>query len=72
MYDAIQERIAAYEKEILQKLGELESEKHPGQSAPPPKNANKAKLMKNRGQEPLRQALYRMSGVEPRKSVRSL
>lgn len=64
MYDAIQERIAAYEKEILQKLGELESEKHQGQSAPPPNNANKAKLIKNRGQEPLRQALYRMSGVD--------
>jgi len=64
MYDAIQERIAAYEREILRKLGELASAKQQGQSASPPKNANKAKLIKNRGQEPLRQALYRMSGVD--------
>jgi transposase len=64
MYDAIQERIAAYEQEILRKLAELESAKHQGESAPLPKNANKAKLMKNRGQEALRQALYRMSGVD--------
>jgi hypothetical protein len=35
MYDAIEERMAAYEKEIQRKLGELESEQHQGQAAPP-------------------------------------
>jgi transposase len=64
MYDAVQERIAAYEKEILRKLGQMEREGHRGQTAPPLKNANKAKGIKKRGQEPMRQALYRMSGAD--------
>jgi transposase len=64
MYDAVEERIAAYEKEILRKLGEMEREGQQGQSAPPLNNMNKAKMIKKRGQEPMRQALYRMSGVD--------
>jgi transposase len=64
MYDAIMERIAAYEKEIQRKLGEMEAEGRPGQTAPPLNNANKARGIKRRGQEPMRQALYRMSGVD--------
>ena len=31
---------------------------------PPVKNLEKAKAIKKRGQEPMRQALYRMSGVD--------
>src|SRR5215470_2227243 len=64
MYDAVQERIAAYEQEILRKLGEMEREEQRGQTAPPLNNTNKARAIKNRGQEPRRQALYRMSGVD--------
>jgi len=64
MYDAIQERIAAYEKEILRKLGEMEGEEHRGQTAPPIQNINKARAIQKRGQEPKRQALFRMSGVD--------
>jgi hypothetical protein len=64
MYDAVQERIAAYEQEILRKLGEMEREEQRGQTAPPLNNPNKAKAIKKRGQEPRRQALYRMSGVD--------
>jgi transposase len=64
MYDAVEERIAAYEKEILQKLRAMEQEEKRGQTAPPPQNASKAKSIKSRGQEPKRQALYRMSGVD--------
>ena len=64
MYDAVQERIVAYEKESLRKLGEMEREQQRGQTAPPPANASKAKTIKKRGQEPKRQALYRMSGVD--------
>lgn len=64
MYDAVQERIAAYEKEILRKLQEMEQEGKRGQTAPPSQKASKAKSIKNRGQEPKRQALYRMSGVD--------
>ena len=43
MYDAVEERIAAYEKEILRKLQEMEQEGKRGQTAPPPQNARKAK-----------------------------
>src|SRR5499427_1122887 len=64
MYDAVQERIAAYEQEILRKLAQIEREEQRGQTAPPLNNTNKARAIKNRGQEPRRQALYRMSGVD--------
>lgn len=64
MYEAIQQRMADYEKEILRKLGEMEQEGLRGQQAPPLRNANKARKIKNRGQEPTRQAFYRMSGVD--------
>jgi hypothetical protein len=40
MYDAIQERIAAYEAELLRKQGEMEREECRGQIVPPLKNAN--------------------------------
>ena len=64
MYEAIQERIAAYEKEILRKLGQMERETQRGGTAPPLRNANKARMIRKRGQEKKRQALYRMSGVD--------
>jgi transposase len=64
MYEAVEERIMAYEQEILRKLGEMEKEGQRGQTAPPLKNANKARKIKQRGQEPMRQAFYRMSGVD--------
>jgi transposase len=64
MYDAIEERIAAYEQEILRKLGEMEREEPHEPTAPPLQNAHKARKIKNRGQEAKRQAFYRMSGVD--------
>ncbi len=64
MYDAIQERIADYEQEILRKLAEMEREECRGQAAPQLNNPQKAKAIKKRGQEPLRHALYRISGVD--------
>jgi len=64
MYDAIQQRIADYDQEILRKLSQMEREENRGQSTPPVKNPQKAKAIKKRGQEPMREALYRMSGVD--------
>jgi transposase len=64
MYDAIMKRIAEYEEEILRRLGKMERPEQHGQSAPPPHNANKARAIRNRGQEARRQALFRMSGVD--------
>src|SRR5215467_9423046 len=40
MYDAVQERIAAYEQEILRKLGEMEREEPHEPTAPPLHNAS--------------------------------
>jgi transposase len=64
MYDAIAERITAYEQEIVKKLATMEIEEYPGGVVPPVKNLEKAKAIRKRGQEPMRQALYRMSGVD--------
>ena len=60
----MQERIVAYENEILRKLGEMEGPGQRGQTAPPLNNTNKAKAIQKRGQESKRQALYRMTGVD--------
>lgn len=64
MYEAVEERIAAYEKEILGKLEKMEKKGQGGQTAPPLKNTNKAKKIRKRGEGPKREALYRMSGVD--------
>jgi transposase len=64
MYDAIQERITDYEKEILQKLAKMECEECRGQEVPKSKNPKKGRAIQSQGAEPMRQALYRMSGVD--------
>jgi len=64
MYDAVQERIAAYDEEILRWLGTLERESLKGSPVPTVKNPQKGQAMRKRGEEPMREALYRMSGVE--------
>src|SRR5450755_3575006 len=64
MYDAVQAGIADYDGEILRKLAKMEREDCQEQQAPKLKNANKARAIKSRGEEALRQALYRMSGVD--------
>jgi len=64
MYDAIQERITDYEKEILQKLAKMEREECRGQEVPKSKKPQKGRAIQSRGAEPMRQALYRMSGVD--------
>ena len=64
MYDAIQQGIANYDREIMRQLGAMQQEEFGGQPAPPVKNPQKAKAIKQRGQEPMRQALYRMSGAD--------
>jgi transposase len=64
MYDTIQQRIADYDQEILRKLSDMEPEEKRGRPTPPVKNPQKAKAIKKRGEEPMRQALYGMSGVD--------
>jgi hypothetical protein len=64
MYDAIAERMEAYESEIRRKLDEMTPAEQRQSTAPPLKNVNKARGIKRRGQEAIRQALYRMSGLD--------
>jgi len=64
MYDAIQQRIAAYDGEILRRLAAMQPEEFREQPAPKVNNPEKAKAFQKRGEEPMREALYRMSGVD--------
>jgi transposase len=64
MYDAIQGRIAEYDREILRKLTAMQLEEYREQPPPKVKNPQKAKAIKNRGEEAMREALFRMSGVD--------
>jgi len=64
MYESIQERIGEYEKEILQRLAQMEREGYEGQGPPALQSASKGKAIRKRGQEPMRQALYRVSGAD--------
>lgn len=64
MYDAIQQRVADYDREILRKLAELQREECRHQPPPNVNNPHKARAIKKRGEEPMREALYRMSGVD--------
>jgi transposase len=64
MYHSIQQRIADYDREILRQLAAMQSEGLRDQPPPPVKNPQKAKAIKKRGEEPMREALYRMSGVD--------
>jgi hypothetical protein len=64
MYDAIQQRVADYDREILRKLAELQREECRHEPPPNVNNPHKARAIKKRGEEPMREALYRMSGVD--------
>ena len=57
MYQAVQQRLKAYDQEILRKVEELEREDCHGQQAPKLKNQNNADAIARRGEEILRQAL---------------
>src|ERR1700679_3691946 len=62
MYDAIQQRITDYDREISRQLAAMQREELREQPPPKVKNPQKAKAIKTRGEEPMREALYRMSG----------
>jgi transposase len=64
MYDAIQQRITEYDGEILRKLAAMQREGLREQPPPKVKNPQKARAIKKRGEEPMREALFRMSGVD--------
>jgi hypothetical protein len=63
MYDTISERLQDYDHEIARQLQAMTPpDRRDGVAPPAP--PRKAKKIKARGQEPLRQALYRLAGVD--------
>jgi len=63
MYDSLEQHIAEYQGEIMRKVRQLPGKAEEG-SAPAVSNKEKAKAFKKRGQEPMRQVLYAMSGAD--------
>jgi transposase len=64
VYDQLCAVITDYNTEILAYIATLHPEDASDISAPPPASETKAKNLAKRGQEPLRQALYRLSGCD--------
>lgn len=64
MYQSIEERIGDYDKEILRQLGNMERPELKGQPSPELRNKGKAQAIRRRGEEDVRQACFRMSGVD--------
>jgi transposase len=64
MYDAITERLTEYDREIQRHLAQMTPPDRQGTPAPPVPKRQKAKAIAKRGEDPLRQALYRVNGVD--------
>jgi transposase len=64
MYEAIEERIQDYEGEILRFVERMQRAGFWEQKPPKLPNQAKAKAIRKRGEEPMREALFRMSGVD--------
>jgi len=64
VYDQLSAVIADYDTEILKCIDSLQSPASKDSSAPPPASKGKANKLLKQGQEPFRQALYRMSGID--------
>jgi len=64
VHDQLNTVIADYDIEILKRIDSLQSPVTKDSSAPPPASKDKANKISKQGREPLRQALYRVSGVD--------
>jgi len=64
MYDQLCAVIEDYDFEILNYLKMLQPDGSDDTSAPPPSSKSKARNIAKKGQEPLRQGLYRFSGLD--------
>ena len=64
VYDRLCAVIANYDAEIFKYIESLQPPDASGSSAPPPATKTKERAIAKRGQEPLRQTLYRMSGLD--------
>ncbi len=64
VYDELCSIVAVYDAEILNLIEILQPHESQDSTAPPPASKAKAKKFSQRGQEPMRQALYRLSGFD--------
>jgi len=64
LFDFVESQIATFEAELLRRMKALECEKAKGSAAPEVRKREKAKSLKRRGQEPMRQALFGMTGID--------
>lgn len=64
MYELIEERIADYHKEIERQMETLRCAEAERTPLPPVRNQAKAKAIKRRGQETMRQVLHGMAGAD--------
>jgi hypothetical protein len=67
MCEAIQQRIAGYESELLRKMAEMEREDARGQEAPKLSNLSKGRKILAEGDEPMRQAISGGKAVTKKK-----
>jgi transposase len=64
MYDQLCTIIKDYDDKVLSTIILLQPEEARDKEVPPPSSKSKAKNIAKRGQEPLREALYRFAGVD--------
>lgn len=64
LYDHLQEIIVSYESKLLEKLEELQPPERKNESVPTHPNPIKEKAIKGRGDQELREALWRLTGVD--------
>ena len=64
IYDQFCQTVADYDAEILAYIKTLQPDNDNDNPVPPPASKSKAREIIKRGQEPLRQALYRFSGFD--------
>ncbi|MCY3639405.1 MAG: IS110 family transposase [Gammaproteobacteria bacterium] len=64
LYDAVQERIQAYEERLEQELRQQAAEEFRDQDPPQHPNADKEKAIRGRGEQASRTTLYRYAGVD--------
>ena len=64
MYDAAQERIAACEARLLEQVRALQPAERREAAVPEHPNPAKGKASRGRGEEPVREALWRFAGVD--------
>ena len=64
MYDAVQERIAAYEQRLQAEFEALAPDERSGEAAPTHPNPAKEKALRSRGEQEARDALWRFAGVD--------